>query len=312
MSQQAPFTVDAVRTAAVIAYRNAEYIADEVLPIVRAPAREFKFLNYPVAETFAIPDTKVGRRSQPNEITLTGTDATGSVLDYGLDDPIPQDDIDQALAQSYDIQGRSAEQLMDYLLLDREKRCADLVFAAATYASGYKVQLAGNDQWNEYAQTASDPIEDVELAIETPLIRPNTLVFGQSPWSYFSRHPKVVKAINGTDGDSGKVRRQQIADLFEVERVLVGRGRFNTAKKGQTASLSRVWGNHFAALHINKQADTRNGVTFGYTAQHNTRIAGGSPDKNIGLRGGVRNRVGWSVKEMVTAQLAGYFIEDAV
>ncbi len=59
-------------------------------------------------------------------------------------------------------------------------------------------------------------------------------------------------------------------------------------------------------------ADTRGGVTFGFTAEWGGRIAGQWEDKNIGLRGGQRVRVGESVKELIIASQAGYFIEDAV
>jgi hypothetical protein len=308
LSQQAPFPVDVERTALAIAYRNPAYIADLVLPRVPVSSREFKYLNYPVAETFAAPDTRVGRKSAPNQVTMSGTDATGSVEDFGLDDPIPQADIDNAPA-GHDPLSRSTEQLTDYVALGREVRVAGIVFAAGTYATGYKVQLAGTSQWSDFAN--SDPIADIFTAIDTPLLRPNTLVFGRGSYSKLVQHPKVNKAVNGSGSDTGIVKRQQLAELFEVTNIYVGESRLNTAKKGQAATLSRVWGKHMAALHINPQADTRNGVTFGYTAQFGTRVSGSVFDRNIGLRGGQMNRVGESVGELVTAQLAGYFIQDA-
>ena len=46
--------------------------------------------------------------------------------------------------------------------------------------------------------------------------------------------------------------------------------------------------------------------------QYKTRVVGTINDPNIGLRGGRRVRVGESVKELITAPMAAYLIEDAV
>jgi len=53
-------------------------------------------------------------------------------------------------------------------------------------------------------------------------------------------------------------------------------------------------------------------MTFGFTAQFGTRVAGSTPDKNIGLRGGQLVRVGESVKEIITSDQLGYYVQNAV
>jgi hypothetical protein len=95
--------------------------------------------------------------------------------------------------------------------------------------------------------------------------------------------------------------------------VLVGRAMINTAKPGQTATLSRVWGNHFAMMHMNPLASLRgNGITFGATAEYGTRIAGSMDEPKVGLRGATRVRTGESVKELITAADCGYYIQDCI
>ena len=87
----------------------------------------------------------------------------------------------------------------------------------------------------------------------------------------------------------------------------------NTARRGQTASMSRAWGKHAAILFIDESADTNRGATFGYTAEFENRIAGTiMDDPDIGLRGGVRVRVGMSVKEKVVAANLGFFWQNAI
>lgn len=306
----APFPTDPVRTAISIAYRNPSYIADGVLPRTPVSAQQFKWWKYPIEETFALPSTKVGRKSRPNEIDLTATEEQSKVDDYGLEEPIPQSDIDNS-PKGYDTIDHGAMQLTEYIQLDREKRTADLVFNAANYPSGNKVTLSGNDQWSA-AHADSDPIADITAGLAAALIRPNVMVMGEEVWLKLQQHPKIVKAIHGNEGETGIVARKQVAALFELEEVLVGLARVNTAKKGQTATIARVWGKHCLLAHRNKLANTQRGITFGFTAEFGTRVAGKRPDPDIGLRGGVRVRVGESVKELIVAGQAAYFIQDAV
>tara|TARA_R110000787_G_scaffold26344_32_gene73777 strand:+ start:932 stop:1861 length:930 start_codon:yes stop_codon:yes gene_type:complete len=305
----APFPTIPELVAITIAYRNQAYIADAVLPRVTVGKQEFRYWQYPVEETFALPETRVGRRSRPNEIDLTATELADKTEDFGLDDPIPQTDIDNAPANHNPID-RATVQLTDYILLDREVRTAALVFAAANYPVGNKIQLAGTDQFSDFVN--SSPIDVIQTALDAPLMRPNVITMGQAVWTKLSMHPDILKAVHGNDGDTGIARRQAVADLFEVEEILVGQSRLNTAKKGQPAALSRVWGKHISLSYRDRNADTRSGLTFGYTAQWGSRVAGTKEDSDIGLRGGQRLRVGESVKEKIVAAQAGYFIEDAV
>lgn len=304
-----PYPIDPALLAIVIAFSNKTLIADLVLPRVSVGKEEFKYLEHTMAEGFTVPDTRVGRKSKPNEVEFTATDKTGSTVDYGLDDPIPQTDIDNA-PENYDPKGRAVEGIMNLVELDREVRVSSLVFNNATYAAANRVTLVGTDQFSDFAN--STPLEVIQDALDTPILRPNVLVFGRPVFSKLAMHPQIVKAVHGNSGDSGIATRRQIADLFEVEDVLVGEARVNTARKGQAMALAQAWGKHIACLYRDRTADTRSGVTFGVTAQFGTRVAGSIPDKDIGLRGGERVRAGESVKEVITAADLGYFIEDAV
>lgn len=316
MAGDAPFTINPTLTAIAVAYKNGRMIADEVLPRLPTPVgtKEFRYTLFEKGETFTVPDTKVGRRGRPNVVEFGGTETSANCVDYGLDDEIPQDDIDQAAAAGNpELAGpaeRSTEFVSDLIVLDREVRVANTVFNAGAYAAANKAQLAGNTQWSDYVN--SDPIATITGYLDGCLQRPNCVVFGQQTWSKLRGHPKVVKAANKTAGDTGLVSRAAFAELFEIENVFVGEAWVNTAKKGQAVSMARAWGKHALFYHRNKLADRTKGATFGYTVGYGTRIAGSMPDPHIGLRGGVRVRVGESVKELITAADLGFFVQDAV
>jgi hypothetical protein len=310
----APFSIDPQLTAIAVAYSNRALIADAVLPrIAPVGTKEFGYTSFNKGEILTIPDTKVGRRGKPNVIEFSGTKSTAEAQDYGLEDEVPQDDIDQAAAAgNAALAGpveRAAEWVSELIALDREVRTANLVFTAANYAAANKTQLAGDTQWSD---VDSDPVAAIADNIEGVLMRPNVAVFGAQTWSALRRHPKIVKAVNKTDGDTGLVRIQDFAEMFELEEVLVGGAFVNTAKKGQAVSLARAWGKHALFIHRNKMADTLRGLSFGYTVPYGAKFAGQRPDPDIGLRGGVRVRVGETVKELITAADAAFFFQDAV
>ncbi len=306
----APFPIQPELTAIAIGYHNPALIADDVLPRVPVGKQEFKYLKYALGDSFTIPDTRVGRTSKPTEISFGATEVTDSCVGHGLDDPIPQADIDNA-PPNYNPLGRATEVLTDLLLLAREQRTANLVFNTASYtASTNRTQLSGTSQFSDY--TNSNPITAFLAGLDSCVMRPNILVLGQAVWSKIRQHPKVAQALFGANGTSGIVTREQLAQALEIEEVWVGRGWVNTAKRGQTASLSRLWGKHAAAIYRDRLADTSRGTTFGLTAQWGERVSGNIPDEDIGLKGGQRVRVGEYVKELVCATDLGYYWEDAV
>lgn len=307
-----PFPVDAKLTNVAVGYRNIDLIADQVAPRAGVNAETFKWWEYPVEQGFSVPDTAVGRTSKPNEVEFDATERSASTTDWGLDQPIPQSDLDAAAAMGKDIRPEKVQKLTDLILLDREVRVAALVFNAANYPAGNKIQLvSADDKWDDY--TDSDPLDDILTGLDACLVRPNIGVFGHTTWSKLRRHPKLVKAVTGNDTGEGVLTRRAVAELLELQEIYVGQSRLNSAKKGQAMSLARVWGGHAAFIYRNPTFSFENkDLTFCATAQWGQRVAGSMPDSNIGLRGGEVVRSGESLKELVIAGRAGYFIEDAV
>lgn len=305
-----PFPVDPKLTAIAIAYRNPDIalIADDVLP--RTPTDvDFKWLLFDKAQGFTVPDAQVGRKSAPNEVDFGATEMVDRVVDYGLDDIVPNEDIEDD-NQRIDPLGMAVAYLTNLVSLAREQRVASLVFNNASFADANKVTLSGNGQWSD--QTNSNPLNAISDSLDVPIMRPNIAVFGQQTWTVLRRHPKLVQAVMGTSQGAGMITRQQFADLFELQSVYVGQGYINNAKKGQAVALGRVWGKHAAFLYRDRAAGPQQGATFGFTAQAGEKVAGQMDEPKIGLKGAVRVRSGERVKEIVSASDLGYYFENAI
>lgn len=315
-----PFPVNEALTAISVGYSNPSQalIADQVLPRVPVMSERFSWIEHPLAEGFTYPETRVGRRGRPNQMEFTGIERQGRTNDYALDDPIPMGDINEAARQrqlnrsAYDPRAHSAKMLTSLILLDREVRVANKVFSPDNYSSGRKLALLGGAKFSDY--TDSDPIGVITGALAGTLVfRPNLVVMGQSVWDVIRSHPHIVNAVRGQTTTRGIITREEFGRLFEIPKVLVGEGFVNTARKGQAPVIQRVWGKNMAFLHIDPEArPDRGGITFGFTAEVNSRVAGTILDPNIGMEGGEVVRVGEKVEEIICAPDVGYLVTGAV
>ncbi|MDI9407693.1 MAG: phage capsid protein [Candidatus Pacebacteria bacterium] len=304
-----PFSINPELTAIAIAFQNPDsvLIADSVLP--RTPvSKKFSWTKTDVAQGFTVPDTAVGRKSAPNQVDLKSTSQSAECVDYALDDAVPNADI-QADNMGVDPLGKAVMGIANYLKLSREVRVAGMVFNTANYAANQTATLAGNDQWSN---AASDPIAAIKDYFDSMLIRPNIGILGQTTWSKISRHPKIVQAIYKTNQGAGVVTRQAFAELFELQELYVGSSFVNIKAPGQNPTFNRVWGNHAAFLYRDRVAGTQTGVTFGFTGQFGEVIAGSMEDRDVGMRGGIRVRVGESLKEIICSPECGFYFQNAV
>lgn len=305
MSNGNVFVERAEYTALALNYRNKALIADDAMPRIPVGSEKFKWLSFPKEGRFTIPDTKMGRTSYANQVEFGGTEVEDLTKDYGLEHPVPNKDI-RNFSDTYDPLGRATEMVSELLALGREKRVADIVFGAGTYGAANKVTLAGNTQWSDY--TNSDPVDAILENLDGLLVRPNKLILGRAVWTKLRKHPKVVSKVLGSVNSSGIVTAQQLADVLELDQILVGASFLNSAKKGQTASYAEVWGKHAAFIYQNMASD----MTFGFTAQFGARKMETFEDGRAGIDGTTIVRVTESVKEVTPATDLGFLFINAV
>lgn len=312
----APFVVDPVLTGVVQSYQNEELIADRVFPRIGPllPRQTFKWTKFDFGQMITVPNTKVGRKGTPDLVEFNGTDQTSATEDYGLQDVVPADDINQAPA-GYNPEAFAAQNVMNLVLLDREVRAAGIAFNAANYAAANKTVLSGTSQWSHASST---PIIDIENARVSMLAKPNKMVIGLGAYSKLRTNPSVLQAISISGTDKGMATKQALQDLFEIEEIIVGSAWLNIAKPGQTAVMQRAWGKHALLFHqskLSKSIESGQQPTYGWTAEYGGRVSSRSenaPGKpGSGLRGSVSVVAGESVKEVLSAPDLAFYFENA-
>jgi hypothetical protein len=293
-------------TGIAIAYKNRDFIADMVMPRRSFGAKAFKYIKFNKADRFTPQDTKIGRTSYPNQVEFGGTEVDGRVTDYGLESFVSNEEI-KLFSETYDPLGNATELVSELVALGREKRVAGVVFNAGTYATANKTTLSGNDQWSDYSN--SDPVEKILESLDALLVRPNKGVFGRPVWTKLRKHPKVVSKVLGSVNASGLVTRQALAEALELDEIIVGTPWYNSAKAGQTESYAELWGKHAAFIY---QSPGRSEMTFGFTAEFDTRRVKTAVDERRGVDGSTAVRVIEQIAEVTPATDLGYFFQNAV
>lgn len=108
-------------------------------------------------------------------------------------------------------------------------------------------------QWNDAAST---PIENIRAGktyvMQLTGFKPNTLTLGQAVYDQLCDHPDIIDRIKftGSPGAPAMVNRQTLAQLFEVDRILVGEAIQNTANINQTASHSFILGKRALLAYV--------------------------------------------------------------
>jgi hypothetical protein len=314
---QSEFPLNPALTAICVGYKNPDValIADAVMPRVSVPTKTFNYTVYNKGDAYTVPNTRVMRKSEPTQVDFGGTLTAATCVDYGLDDLLPNDEVEiwQSMpkpAGAVSPQAKSASLLTGLILLDREVRVAAKVFNSASYAAGQTQALSGTSQWSDTSN--SNPLSALMNALDVPVFRPNAIVLGRAAWTVLRQHPKLAQAVGNSAQTAGVITKQQLADLLEVQQVLIGESFVNTARRGQTPSLSRTWGKHCALLYVSAQMADADQPTFGFTAQWGSRVAGNIPEQKKGLRGGETIRVGESVQEVITDPACGYLFQNCV
>lgn len=299
---------DPALVAIAIAYRNTGLIGREIFPIVPVPSPQFKYTRFPKGQDITLPSTAVGPKGEPNEIETSGEEVPGTTKAYGLQERIAQRTVDAANDQ-FNPQGRAVERITNLVYLDAEVRIAKVATDLNNFASGHRDTLSGSTQ---FSHADSDPIGYIEEKLNVPFFRPNHMVIGQQAWSVLRQHPDIIKSVNRNSGDKGLASRREVADLFELDDIFVGRAHVNTSKKKGEVTTARAWGKDMLLFYRDLNADTQNGVTFGFAPRYGGWVAKSIPGPMIGLHGGVVVIAGEEVDEVITAPDLGFLCKNII
>ena len=144
-------------------------------------------------------------------------------------------------------------------------------------------------------------------------------ILGHDVFIALQKHPKVIAAFYGrastAEGATPSViAEKQLAVLFNVDEVVVGRAKYNTANDGQTVSMSDVWTNVAALVTVQTRPSPVRTNGFGYQFRYNNEAMDVQfiPWLIGGVRGGEYCKVTHSTQAFVTSPYSGYLITNVL
>lgn len=296
-------------------YKNKKFIASLVAPFVPVNNKSDSYIIFNKEDKFSLPEDLRGPKSHAKEVTWGSSSSTYGCIDRALRDFL-SDAIVANSDQGINPQQRTTNFLTDLLLLKYEKRVVDLVTTYANYGASYRTTLSGTSQLSDFA--GSDPIDVIDTAKSACFIEPNTIIMSKEVFDKLKRHPQLLDHVKGGSNNTSpaKVNAQTMAEIFEVDQILIGEAKYNSSVKGQTASYSSLWGKHIIVAYVAPDVSMES-VTAWKTFRWNQVSTGAGfkvrryRDESVG-GGGEWIEVEMSVVEKAICSDLAYMVKDAI
>lgn len=236
--------VDAPLTQVSIAYRNANFVADEVFPILPVNKRSDivpKFDQSPWFRDQAAARAP-GTRSRRGGYSVDVTDTYyAKRYSFGVEvDDETRDNSDSI----WNVDARATELATDMVMLKRELSLQSTIFKTGVWGND-DAGTADFPQWDNYS--TSHPLVDLsgyQDEIEGRVaLEGNAVLFGKQVWQKMKWHPDLLDSIKYTE--RGIITQDLFSSLTGFKKVLIGRALYTTDPEGTAESAvtyQRVWG----------------------------------------------------------------------
>lgn len=256
---------DQVLTQLAIDYKNAAFISEQIMPVVRV--NEYSGLFYEFTrDHMAVADSVRSVGSEAKQVGFGIKESTyGPLIDHALKTLIPRRKL-KLYSKIFDAFERSTNNLKNKLQLGREVALANFMNTGSNMNN--KVTLTSGDKWS--ALSTSDPLDDVrtakaEVRNDTGIIA-NALIMGYDVFDLLTVHPKLIEYVKYAEG--GILTMNQLKALFNVEKIIVGGSRQVNSAEGQAETTADIWGDSVFVGYVPDRVGPEE-IVFGATLMLN-------------------------------------------
>lgn len=222
------------------------FVGTQIMPIL--PVME-STANYPVMPKevmLKLQDTKRAMRGKYPRSDFEWEEGFYSTSENGWEEAVDDREV-KLYASTFDAEAMATQRATVIIARGQEKRIADIVFNATNFTAN-----AITHEWDD--ATNAVPITDVatgKLAIRSASgMLPNALIVAYSTFLNLKQCDQIVDLLKYTFPgiDINQMSLQQLAQVLDVPQVIVGGAVYDSAKKGQDASIADLWDNEYAML----------------------------------------------------------------
>ena len=309
--------VDPQLTNVLLAYTNAEFIADQILPVVpnlKDATGKIAQMGNAHLRTYSTKRSLWDESEHRINFSINN-DNTYSIDYYDLSAYVP-DRLQDQLQAPFDARNAAQMTLMDSMKLQREIALATLMTSTAVLTNN--VTLTGSDQYSD--ETSSDPQTDFDTArdsVQSKIGREaNAVYMSRGVVNALRRHPwfiEIAKAnLSGGKGGALSVSAfvETLKAWYELDYVFIGKTIKLTSQEGQTETKGAVWGNDVVFFY-RPTSPSLFTPSFGYSFQLagqvlQTRVRRAPEDK------GDIVEVLWAYQDNIIDTNAAYLIKNAI
>lgn len=253
------------------------HIGAVVMPPMPVAEKSGTYPKLPIAEGALLDAvaTERGRGGSYGQISRKWTTDTYDCVDRGLEEPVDDTDA-KDLRRFFNLEASAARLTMRNVKLAHEQRVAAAIMNTTNFGSATNSAVAYTEANLATIDFPKDILDAIERVNDNG-VEANTIVLSSTVLNRLKRSTKLQSWVRGTlTGEVAlAINADSIAKSFSdhgITQVLVGRARYNTAKKGQAKSVSNVWGNTYCWVGVvnpgaRTQMDGGAGFTFYWNAE---------------------------------------------
>lgn len=241
---------------------NQNYAASALFPTLQVDKETGLYFVRDKENLRAPADAHRGEFSRANRVTNTLTTAPYTLEEKSLEHAISERVLRNAMSP-FDAKKNGTMLVADKLALDNE---ADAIATVLAAASGSNT-LDTSNSWSTISTDIVGQIRTGRNAIQLATgFKANTAVLGKPSLDALMKNTAFLASIQYVSQVTEASLRGAIAAWFDVETVVIADAVSNTAKEGQTDSLSYLWGDVCVLAYVNRNAAIES-TSFGYKLQ---------------------------------------------
>jgi hypothetical protein len=227
---------------------DSYFIGERALPQfgVDAKSGTYPKLQMAGAELMTAGTTVRTPTGSYGEVSRLWTYDTYDCVDRGLEEAI-DDTTQEDVARFFNAEASSAKWCLRNVKLDHETRAATALINATTFGAGTAAAVAYTEANIATISFIADVLAGIERCRDNGC-NPNTIVLSSTVYNRVRRGTLTVNFVASQVGKGATVTANAIAAALAdegIEQCLVGKARYNSAKKGQTKSITNCWGNTY-------------------------------------------------------------------
>ena len=239
------------------------FIAEQILPMVAVRETTGLVPAYGTSHLRLVNTVHVGVGKYARVDTQVLSSSTYEIIDHGLVEVLT-DNVRRNTPTPFDAEIDITTALTSMQHLGKEKALADLLFSTATVTQN--TTLTGNNRYNNRSHADSTPIEDRDVAFaaveDAEGVTPNVAVMNRKTARALRTHQQLLDSLGFKSARPNGLSMTELANALDVDRVLIGDAKYESAAEGQTSSLANVWGNDLAYVYVAPNLGLRQ-KTFG-------------------------------------------------